>query len=46
MEEMHELWRLRRPISYKIQPIWFYPKHLEDTYSTLVQEIKKDGIEV
>lgn len=46
MQEMHELWRLRRPISYKIQPIWFYPEHLEDKYSTLAQEIKKDGIEV
>lgn len=44
MAEMHELWRLRRPISYKLQPIWFYPEHLEDKYSTLAQEIKKDGI--
>ena len=46
MEEMHELWRLRRPISTRIQPIWFYPEHLEDKYSTLAQEIKKDGIRV
>ena len=44
MQEMHELWLLRRPISYKIQPIWFYPEHLQDKYSTLAQEIKKDGI--
>lgn len=46
MQEMHELWRLRRPISNKIQPIWFYPEHLEDKYSTLAMEIKKDGITV
>ena len=46
MEEMHELWRLGRPISTRIQPIWFYPEHLEDKYSTLAQEIKKDGIRV
>lgn len=46
MQEMHELWRLRRPISYKLQPLWFYPEHLEDKYSTLAQEIKKDGIAV
>ena len=44
MQEMHELWRLRRPISYKLQPIWLYPEHLEDKYSTLAMEIKKDGI--
>lgn len=44
--EMTEIRRLRRPISYKIQPIWFYPEHLEDKYSTLATEIKKDGIVV
>lgn len=44
MTEMHALWCLRRPISEQIQPIWFYPKHLEDKYSTLAQEIKKDGV--
>lgn len=46
MDEQHELSYIRRKISYKIQPIWFYPEHLEDKYSTLAQEIKKDGIEV
>lgn len=45
-EEMHEIRMLRHPISFKLQPIWFYPKHLEDKYSTLAQEIKKDGIEM
>lgn len=44
MDEQGALSRLRRGISYKIQPIWFYPKHLEDKYSTLAQEIKKNGI--
>ena len=44
MEEMHEIRKLRRSLSYKLQPIWFYPKHLEDKYSTLAMEIKKDGI--
>lgn len=46
MEEMHEIRKLRLPLGYKIQPIWFYPEHLEDKYSTLAQEIKKDGIRV
>ena len=46
MDEQHALSRIRRGISYKIQPLWFYPRHLEDKYSTLAQEIKKDGIPV
>ena len=46
MEESREVWRARRPISYRIQPIWFYPEHLEDKYSTLAQEIEKDGVSV
>ena len=46
MDEQHALSRIRREISYKIQPIWFYPEHLEDKYSTLAAEIKKDGIAV
>ena len=46
LQEMHEVRKLRRPLSYKLQPIWFYPEHLEDTYSTLAQEIKKDGLAV
>ncbi len=45
-EEMHDIRKLRYPISYKLQPIWFYPEHLEDKYSTLAQEIARDGIEV
>lgn len=45
-EEMTEIRMLRHSISYRIQPIWFYPEHLEDKYSTLAQEIKKDGIAV
>src|SRR3989338_7300890 len=44
MDEQHALSRIRRGVSYKIQPIWFYPRHLEDKYSTLAQEIRKDGI--
>jgi len=43
-QEMHDIRKLRYPISYKLQPIWFYPEHLEDKYSTLAMEIKKDGI--
>jgi len=46
MDEQYALSYIRRGISYKIQPIWFYPEHLEDRYSTLAQEIKKDGIVV
>lgn len=46
MQEMHEIRRLRRPLGYQLQPIWFYSEHLEDKYSTLAQEIKKDGIPV
>ena len=46
MDEQHVLSRLRQTVSYKIQPIWFYRKHLDDAYSTLAQEIKKDGIQV
>lgn len=46
MEEMHHIRKFRGPISYKLQPIWFYPEHLEDKYSTLAMEIKKDGIAV
>lgn len=45
-EESKVVWRARRPISYKIQPLWFYPEQMEDKYSTLAAEIKKDGIEV
>ena len=45
-EEMHTVRMLRLPLSYKLQPIWFYPEHLEDKYSTLAMEIKKDGISV
>ena len=45
-EEMTEIRMLRHPISFKLQPIWFYPEHLEDKYSTLAMEIKKDGIPV
>ncbi len=45
-KEMTEIRMLRHPLSFKIQPIWFYPEHLEDKYSTLAQEIKKDGISV
>lgn len=45
-KEMTEIRMLRHPISYKLQPIWFYPEHLEDRYSTLAQEIKRDGIMV
>ncbi|MFH0769984.1 MAG: nucleotidyltransferase domain-containing protein [Candidatus Peregrinibacteria bacterium] len=44
MEEQYALSHIRRGISYKIQPVWFYPEHLEDKYSTLAMEIKKDGI--
>lgn len=46
LEEMHEIRKLRRSLSYKLQPIWFYPEHMEDRYSTLAQEIKKDGISI
>lgn len=46
MDEQHALSRIRRGVSYKIQPIWFYPEHLENKYSTLAQEIRKDGVVV
>ena len=46
MQEMHDIRKLRRPLGYKLQPIWFYPEHLENKYSTLAMEIKKDGIRV
>lgn len=46
MDEHLEVCRARRSISYKIQPIWLYPENLENKYSTLAQEIKKDGVEV
>lgn len=45
-KEMHFIRKLRRPLGYKIQPIWFYQRHLDDQYSTLAQEIKKDGIPI
>lgn len=46
MQEALEVRRARRPISYKIQPIWLYPENLANKYSTLAQEIRKDGVEV
>ncbi|MBI1812269.1 nucleotidyltransferase domain-containing protein [Candidatus Peregrinibacteria bacterium] len=46
LQEMRDIRKLRYPISYKLQPIWFYPEHLEDKYSTLAMEIKKVGIVV
>lgn len=46
IQEMHIVRKIRQPLGYKLQPIWFYPEHLEDPYSTLAQEIRKDGIEV
>lgn len=45
-EEMTKIRMLRHPISFKLQPIWFYPEHLEDKYSTLAREIRKEGIVV
>ena len=44
MEEMHAIRKLRRSLGYTLQPIWLYPEHLEDKYSTLAMQIKKDGI--
>lgn len=46
MDEQYALSHIRRGISYKIQPIWFYPEHLDDKYSTLAMEIKREGIAV
>lgn len=46
MDEQHALSRIRRKVSYDIEPIWFYPEDLEDKYSTLAAEIRKDGIAV
>ena len=46
LEEMNDIRKLRLSLGYQLQPIWFYPEHLEDRYSTLAQEIKKDGIAV
>ena len=46
LKEMLTIRRLRRPLGYKIQPIWFYPEQLDDKYSTLAQEINRDGIAV
>lgn len=46
MKEMLDIRKLRWSLSYKLQPIWFYPEHLEDKYSTLAMEIKKDGIPI
>jgi len=46
MQEMHDIRKLRRSLGYKLQPIWFYPEHLENKYSTLAREIKRDGIVV
>jgi predicted nucleotidyltransferase len=46
MQETLEVCRARRPVSYKIQPIWMYPENLENKYSTLAQEIKKNGMEI
>lgn len=46
MDEQYTLSHIRRGISYHIQPIWFYPEHLENKYSTLAQEIRKDGVVV
>ena len=45
-EEMHDIRKLRHSLSYKIQPIWFYQEHLDDKYSTLAKEIKKDGVSI
>ncbi len=45
-EEMRDIRKLRLSFGYKLQPIWFYPEHLEDKYSTLAQEIKRNGIAV
>ncbi len=44
LQEMSDIRKLRYPISYRLQPIWFYPEDLEDKYSTLASEIRKDGI--
>ena len=46
MDEQLALSRIRRSISYKIQPLWFYQRHIDDRYSALAQEIKKDGIAI
>lgn len=46
MDEQHALSSIRRKLSYDIEPLWFYPEDLEDKYSTLASEIRKDGIAV
>ncbi len=46
MDEQHALSRIRRNVSYDIEPLWFYPEDLEDKYSMLAAEIRKDGIAV
>jgi len=46
MEEALAVRRERWPISYKIQPIWMYTENLENRYSTLATEIRREGVEV
>ena len=45
-EEALALRRLRRPISYRIHPIWTYSDKMENKYSTLAKEISVHGIEI
>lgn len=45
-EEAVAVRKARWPVSMKIHPVWMHAEHLEDIYSSLSQEIKKDGIEI
>ena len=45
-EEAVAVRKTRWPLSMKIHPVWMHAGFLENTFSTLAQEIKKDGVEV
>lgn len=44
--EMIAVRKLRRPISYKLSPLWFRKGYLDNKYSTLAGEILKEGLMV
>lgn len=46
MRAMQYLWSKReKKYSIRIEPLGFHPNDFYDTYDTLIQEIKKTGIE-
>jgi predicted nucleotidyltransferase len=46
MEETMALWRARRQIDLRIEPVCLHPDDFENTLFGLAQEVRRSGVEV